>query len=147
MLLSFYGGQKPKISEDPLLNKTPPQDLEAEQSILSAVFINNDSLHDILSILAPEDFYKGSHQKIYQAVIDLARKGEPADLITVVNRLKEKGELESIGGGLLSGRHRRCRPSCGQCRSLRQYHQGQILSPAIDQRLIGHYRKMPERSR
>ncbi len=90
--------KKTKISEDPLLNKTPPQDMDAEQSILSAIFINNDSLHDIIAILSPEDFYKGSHQKIYQAVIDLALKGEPADLITIVNRLKEKGELESIGG-------------------------------------------------
>ena len=90
--------KKTKISEDPLLNKTPPQDMDAEQSILSAIFINNDSLHDIIAILSPEDFYKGSHQKIYQAVIDLAVKGEPADLITIVNRLKEKGELESIGG-------------------------------------------------
>ena len=90
--------KKTKISEDPLLNRTPPQDMDAEQSILSAIFINNDSLHDIITILSPEDFYKGSHQKIYQAVIDLAHKGEPADLITIVNRLKEKGELESIGG-------------------------------------------------
>ena len=90
--------KKTKISEDPLLNKTPPQDMDAEQSILSAIFINNDSLHDIIAILSPEDFYKGSHQKIYQAVIDLALKDEPADLITIVNRLKEKGELESIGG-------------------------------------------------
>ncbi len=90
--------KKTKISEDSLLNKTPPQDIDAEQSILSAIFINNDSLHDIISILSPEDFYKSSHQKIYQAVIDLAHKSEPADLITIVNRLKEKDELESIGG-------------------------------------------------
>lgn len=90
--------RKTKISEDPLLNKTPPQDMDAEQSILSAIFINNDTLHDIIAVLSPEDFYKGSHQKIYQAVMDLAYKGEPADLITIVNRLKEKGELESIGG-------------------------------------------------
>ena len=83
---------------DPLLNRTPPQDIDAEESLLSAVFINNDCLQDILEILRPDDFYKGAHQKIYEAVIDLALKDEPADLVTVANRLKEKDELEKIGG-------------------------------------------------
>jgi replicative DNA helicase len=87
-----------KTITDPLLNKTPPQDISAEESILSGIFVSNDSLHDIVSILSSEDFYKNSHQKIYQAILDLAAKNEPADLITVVNRLKEKGELEHVGG-------------------------------------------------
>lgn len=90
--------KKKTISQDSLLNRTPPQDTDAEASILSAVFINNDSLHDIIDILSPDDFYKGAHKKIFQAIVDLAQKEEPADLVTVANRLKEKEELESIGG-------------------------------------------------
>ncbi len=90
--------KKKTIANDPLLNKTPPQDIDAEQSILSAIFINNDSLHDIIDLLSPEDFYKGAHKKIFQAIIELAIKEEPADLVTVANRLNEKEELESIGG-------------------------------------------------
>jgi replicative DNA helicase len=87
-----------QIAADPLLNKTPPQDIDAEESILSAIFINNDSLHDVIEILEPDDFYRGAHKKIFQAIIELAHKDEPADLVTVANRLKEKDELESIGG-------------------------------------------------
>jgi replicative DNA helicase len=89
---------KNKIAADPLLSKTPPHDIDAEESILSAIFINNDSLHDIIEILSPDDFYKGAHKKIFQVIVDLAIKHEPADLITVANGLKEKDELESIGG-------------------------------------------------
>jgi len=87
-----------QITADPLLNKTPPQDIDAEESILSAIFINNDSLHDVIDILEPDDFYRGAHKKIFQAIIELAHKQEPADLVTVANRLNEKDELESIGG-------------------------------------------------
>ncbi len=89
---------KKNIASDPLLNKTPPQDIEAEESLLSAIFINNDNLHDIIDILSPEDFYKGAHTKIFTAILELAIKEEPADLVTVANRLKEKDELESVGG-------------------------------------------------
>ncbi len=87
-----------KTTADPLLNKIPPHDIEAEESILSAIFINNDSLLDIIDILSPEDFYKGAHKKIFNVIIELANKQEPADLITVANGLKEKDQLESIGG-------------------------------------------------
>lgn len=89
---------KKNINTDPLLSKTPPHDLDAEESILSAIFINNESLHDIIDLLSPDDFYKGAHKKIFTAIMELARDEEPADLITVANRLKEKDQLESIGG-------------------------------------------------
>ncbi len=90
--------KKNNITADPLLSKTPPHDIDAEQSILSAIFINNDSLNDIIDILSPDDFYKGAHQKIFAAVMELAMDEEPADLVTVANRLKEKDQLEKIGG-------------------------------------------------
>lgn len=89
---------KNNISADPLLSKTPPHDIDAEESLLSAIFINNDSLLDIIDILSPDDFYKGAHKKIFRVIIELALKEEPADLVTVANRLNESEELESIGG-------------------------------------------------
>jgi len=89
---------KNKISTDPLLSKTPPHDIDAEESILSAIFINNDSLDEIIDIISHEDFYKGAHKKIFRAIVELAHKEEPADLVTVANKLKENEELESIGG-------------------------------------------------
>lgn len=90
--------KKKNIPSDPLLSRTPPQDIDAEESLLSAIFINNDRLSDIIDILSADDFYKGAHKKIFTAMIELELKDEPADLVTVANRLKEKKEFESIGG-------------------------------------------------
>jgi len=89
---------KETIKTDPLLNRTPPHDIDAEESLLSAIFINNDNLLDVTEILVPEDFYKGAHKKIFRVILELINKEEPADLVTVANALKEKDELEGIGG-------------------------------------------------
>ena len=75
----------------------PPQHIEAEESIISAILRDNNTLLDVIEILAPEDFYRTAHQKIYAAIIDLFDKTEPIDLVTLTNRLKEKGQLEEIG--------------------------------------------------
>ncbi|OQX05576.1 MAG: hypothetical protein BWK80_51965, partial [Desulfobacteraceae bacterium IS3] len=78
--------------------RQPPQSIETEESLLSAILIDNKTLLDVIEILSPEDFYKPAHQKIFDAVTDLFRKNEPADLVTVHNILKEKGQLEQAGG-------------------------------------------------
>ncbi len=83
---------------DPLLNKIPPHDIEAEESVLSAIFIDNNNLLDVIDILAPEDFYKTAHQKIFRAIVELFSKSEPSDLVTIATKLREKQELEEIGG-------------------------------------------------
>jgi replicative DNA helicase len=88
-------GQKPNESAPYGL---PPQHIEAEESIISAILIDNNMLLDVIEILAPLDFYRTAHQKIYTAIIDLFDKTEPIDLVTLTNRLKEKGQLEEIGG-------------------------------------------------
>ena len=89
---------KPSIAKDPSLHYLPPQNIEAEESILSAVLIDNHTLLDVLEILKPEDFYRSSHQKIFSAISDLFSRNEPVDLITLNNMLKEKGHLEEVGG-------------------------------------------------
>jgi replicative DNA helicase len=90
--------RKQSTKSDPLLDRTPPHDLDAEASLLSAIFINNDVLMDITDILTPDDFYKGAHKKIFRAILSLASQEEPADLVTVAHALKQTDELESIGG-------------------------------------------------
>lgn len=80
------------------LNKVPPQNIEAEESILSAILINNDILLDVADILAPDHFYKKSHQTIYSAITELFSKNEPVDLITLAHHLKNKDQLTEIGG-------------------------------------------------
>ncbi len=76
----------------------PPQNVEAEESILSAILIDNHALLDVLEILAAEDFYKTAHQMIYASMMELFDRNEPVDLITLSNHLKEKNQIEKIGG-------------------------------------------------
>jgi replicative DNA helicase len=84
--------------KDPSLYHLPPQSIEAEEAILSAVLLDNSTLLDVIEILSPEDFYKTAHQKAFTAIHDLFEKNEPVDLVTLANRLREKGELENVGG-------------------------------------------------
>lgn len=87
-----------QIKKDPSLYNLPPQSIEAEESILSAILIDNNTLLDIVDILSPEDFYKSAHQKIFAAITELFSKNEPADLVTLTNILREQGRLEEVGG-------------------------------------------------
>ncbi len=83
---------------DPDFTILPPQNIEAEESIISAVLLSNDTLIDILEILSAEDFYKTAHKIIFAAIETLYAKSEPIDLVTLSNCLREKGDLEKIGG-------------------------------------------------
>ena len=76
----------------------PPQNVEAEASIISAVLIDNSTLNDVLEILRPEHFYRTAHQLIFEAISNLSTRGEPVDLVTLNNRLKEAGQLDAVGG-------------------------------------------------
>ncbi len=78
--------------------KLPPQNIEAEQSILGGVLIDNDALNTVIEFLKDGDFYREAHQKIFKSMIALSEKNEPLDLITLTNELKKKKELEDIGG-------------------------------------------------
>jgi replicative DNA helicase len=79
-------------------HKIPPQNIEAEQSVLGGILIENEAINRVMEILAPEDFYREAHRKIYHALIELSERDEPADLITTTNELRKKGELEMVGG-------------------------------------------------
>lgn len=87
-----------KGDKDPSLFHLPPHSIETEESILSAILIDNSTLLDVIEILSPADFYKSSHQKIFSAITALFSKNEPVDLVTLTNMLKEKGNLKSVGG-------------------------------------------------
>jgi replicative DNA helicase len=89
----------PQQNEKDLVSfQIPPQSLEAEESLLSAILIDNDTLLDVLEILSPPDFYKSIHQKIFAAITNLFSRNEPIDLVTVTNQLKSDGQLEAVGG-------------------------------------------------
>ncbi|HNP74850.1 MAG TPA: replicative DNA helicase [bacterium] len=78
--------------------KIPPQNLEAEQSLLGALLIDKDSIVKIADIITGEDFYEDRHGLIYETILELFEKKEAIDLLSLASRLNEKGLLEQIGG-------------------------------------------------
>jgi len=85
-------------SVDDNLRKVPPQNLEAEASVLGGILLENEAINRVLEIIAPVDFYRESHRKIFRAMMELTDRSEPADLITLSEQLKGKGDLEAVGG-------------------------------------------------
>ena len=82
----------------PLPDKLPPQNIEAEKCLLGSLMIDRNAIVKVVDFLKPEDFYKSSHQEIYQAMQELFERSEPIDFISLSNRLKEKEKLEAVGG-------------------------------------------------
>jgi replicative DNA helicase len=80
------------------LRKVPPQNLEAESSVLGGILLENDAINIVLELLRPEDFYRESHRKIFRAMIELSDRNEPVDVITLSECLTNRGDLEAIGG-------------------------------------------------
>jgi replicative DNA helicase len=78
--------------------KQPPQDLAAEQSVLGGMMLSKDAIADVVEVLSPNDFYRPAHQAVYDCVLDLYGRGEPADPITVSAELERRGELGRVGG-------------------------------------------------
>ncbi|WP_018178867.1 replicative DNA helicase [Jongsikchunia kroppenstedtii] len=78
--------------------RQPPQDMVAEQSVLGGMLLSKDAIADVLEALRPSDFYKPAHQAVYNAILELYGKGEPADAVTVSAELERAGELRRVGG-------------------------------------------------
>jgi replicative DNA helicase len=83
---------------DDNLRKVPPQNLEAESSVLGGILLENDAINIVLELLRPDDFYRESHRKVFRAMIELTDRTEPVDLITLSEFLKSRGELDAVGG-------------------------------------------------
>ena len=81
--------------------KLPPQAVDLEEAVLGALMLEKDAFTAVNDLLKPEIFYKPNHQKVYNAIYQLNKKGEPIDILTVTNMLKEQGELDIIGGPYL----------------------------------------------
>ncbi len=83
---------------DSTLDKLPPQNIEAEQSVLGAVLLDNGALTTSLELLSHDDFYKDSHRRIFTGMIELFDRNEPIDIITLTDHLKKKSDLDAVGG-------------------------------------------------
>ena len=79
-------------------DRTPPQDLAAEQGVLGGMLLSKDAIADVVEVVRGADFYKPAHQTIYDTILDLYGRGEPADALTVAADLTRQGEISRIGG-------------------------------------------------
>ena len=83
---------------DENLRRVPPQSLEAEESVLGGIMLDNTVIDRVIGVLQPDDFYRGAHRKVFRAMMDLTERSEPVDLITLSETLKARGQLAEVGG-------------------------------------------------
>ncbi|MGK2882720.1 MAG: replicative DNA helicase [Mycobacterium sp.] len=91
-----HAGSAPPPDEE--FGRQPPQDMAAEQSVLGGMLLSKDAIADVLEKLRPSDFYRPVHQNIYDSILDLYGRGEPADAVTVCAELDRRGLLRRVGG-------------------------------------------------
>ncbi|MCW2912373.1 MAG: replicative helicase [Actinomycetia bacterium] len=78
--------------------RTPPQDLAAEQCVLGGMLLSQDAIADVVETVTTQDFYRPAHQILYDAILDLYGRGEPADAVTIAAELTKRGEITRVGG-------------------------------------------------
>ncbi|WP_084955414.1 replicative DNA helicase [Thermoactinospora rubra] len=82
----------------PAFERTPPHNIEAEQSVLGGMLLSKDAIADVVELIRADDFYRPAHQIIYEVITDLYGRGEPADAVTVFDELQKRGEMARVGG-------------------------------------------------
>ena len=93
------GGSRGGNGPRPPGGRLPPHNLDAERSVLGAILLNNKAIYQVLEIgLEARDFYRESHQKIFEILVLLSERGEPLDLITITAALRDRNLYESVGG-------------------------------------------------
>lgn len=80
------------------LDRIPPQNLDAEQGVLGSMLLDRDAIARVVELIRAEDFYRDAHRRIFESMTDLFERGEPVDLITVTDRLRDKAQLDDVGG-------------------------------------------------
>jgi replicative DNA helicase len=83
---------------DPMLRRVPPQSLEAEESVLGGILLDNNALDRVLEFVRSDDFYREAHRRIFRAMLGLGERNEPVDLVTLSETLRQRGELQDVGG-------------------------------------------------
>ncbi|MCB8957269.1 MAG: replicative DNA helicase [Nocardioides sp.] len=91
---AYAPGERPTSPGD----RTPPQDMAAEQSVLGSMLISKDAIADVTEAIRGVDFYRPAHETVFDAILDLYGRGEPVDMVTVAAELQRRGELQRIGG-------------------------------------------------
>ncbi len=97
-IAELHPGDREPYDREPGQDRTPPNDIAAEQSVIGAMLLSKDAIADVVELVREGDFYRPNHQIIYGTILDLYGKGEPADAVTVAAELGRIGELSRIGG-------------------------------------------------
>ncbi|TSA00704.1 MAG: replicative DNA helicase [Nitrospiraceae bacterium] len=93
------GGRSERaLRADPAALKLPPQNVEAEQTVLGAILLDNQALYKALELIGPDEFYRPAHRRIFEAMIELSEQNQVVDLVTLTDHLQHAGTLEGIGG-------------------------------------------------
>ena len=117
---------------DTMLERIPPQSLEAERAALGAMLIERDAAEMAADLLVPEDFYREAHRRVFEAMRDLLARHEPVDLVTLGNTLRGRNQLEEIGGTLYLSQ---CMAQVPTAAGIGHY-AGIIRAKALQRRLI-----------
>ncbi|HEY6745706.1 MAG TPA: DnaB-like helicase N-terminal domain-containing protein, partial [Mycobacteriales bacterium] len=91
-------GRPAQQHQQPDFDRQPPQDIQAEQSVLGGMLLSKDAIADVVEVLRAGDFYRPAHQIVYDTILDLYGRGEPADPVTVSAELTRSGQLLRVGG-------------------------------------------------
>lgn len=97
-IVDDLGQSGPAAPPEEDFGRQPPQDVAAEQSVLGGMMLSKDAIADVLEKLRPHDFCRPNHQSVYEAILDLYGRGEPADAVTVAAELDRRGQLRRVGG-------------------------------------------------
>ena len=121
-----------KASVSTGLGKLPPQAIDLEEAVLGALMLEKDALTSVIEILQVDSFYKESHQKVYEAILQLFDNSEPVDILTVTNQLRNNGTLDFAGGAFyISGLTHRVNSAANV-----EYHARIVSEKAIKRHLI-----------
>jgi len=113
-------------------SRVPPQNIDAEQSVLGGILIDNQAFHKVVDILNVDDFYRPAHSKIFTAMCELSSKGSPIDVITLTAKMKEMDLFEEIGGSAYFAELLERVPTAVNV----EYHAKLVTDQAVKRRLV-----------
>jgi replicative DNA helicase len=120
------------VSISRAIERVPPQNVEAEQSVLGSMLLDRDAIARVVEALRPEDFYRDAHRTVFIAMLELFERGEPVDLITLTDKLATAGKLEDIGGAAYLAALPNTVPTAANA----EYYAGIVLEKAMLRALI-----------
>jgi replicative DNA helicase len=94
------GNVRPMPHPAARFDRVPPQNLDAEVSVVGSMLLSKDAIAEVTEILIAEDFYRGAHRTMFEAIRDLYDRGEPVDPVTLADELERRGQLEDVGGAV-----------------------------------------------